>query len=364
MLKRIYVHNYRTFVNFEWKLPRACVLVGENGAGKSALIEVLCLLQDVAADSRLFEETGFPSTRTAWLKEPEQTIEVDIDHAGESFRYRLGYRLDNGSSTIREELSAGGTVIYRSDGGRVELFADTARTTIPFDRRRSFLALLEPRPDSLRMTTFRDAIRSIWAIKPDPRRIGGPAAAEAVWLERDLSNFAEWYRARVQEDPDAAAALRTDLQNVVHGFSQLRLEPISAEIKDLRIRFSFGDKTHELGWSKLSDGQRLLVALYGLARFALKDSGLTALDEIENYVAPSEIQPWLRLVGDMASEGNKQLLVVSHHPESINYLAADAVWRMWRDPAGGHCRIEQIEPDRSAGEVAYDLVKLGRQDDE
>jgi predicted ATPase len=38
MLKRIYIHNYRTFVNFEWEPPPACVLVGANGVGKSALV--------------------------------------------------------------------------------------------------------------------------------------------------------------------------------------------------------------------------------------------------------------------------------------------------------------------------------------
>ena len=41
MLKRIYLHNFRSFVNFEWAPPPASVLVGDNGAGKSALIEVL-----------------------------------------------------------------------------------------------------------------------------------------------------------------------------------------------------------------------------------------------------------------------------------------------------------------------------------
>jgi predicted ATPase len=40
MLRRIYVHNYRTFVSFEWRPPLACVLVGDNGSGKSALLDV------------------------------------------------------------------------------------------------------------------------------------------------------------------------------------------------------------------------------------------------------------------------------------------------------------------------------------
>jgi predicted ATPase len=107
----------------------------------------------------------------------------------------------------------------------------------------------------------------------------------------------------------------------------------------------------------LSDGQRLLIALFGMLRFGLRRAGFIALDECENYVAPREIQPWFQAVVDAAAEGKQQLLVVSHHPDSINYLAADAVWRLWRDRQGGHTRIARLEPDLGVGETAYDLVK-------
>src|SRR3972149_3696322 len=104
MLKRIRINNFRTFVNFEWSPPPTCAIVGENGAGKSALIEVLWLLQDVVVSGKLFEETGFPSTCTAWLNDPEQTFEIDLDQGDHSFRYRLSYRQENGRGSVHEEL--------------------------------------------------------------------------------------------------------------------------------------------------------------------------------------------------------------------------------------------------------------------
>jgi AAA15 family ATPase/GTPase len=39
MLRRLYIHNFRSFVNFEWRPPAVSGLVGSNGAGKSALME-------------------------------------------------------------------------------------------------------------------------------------------------------------------------------------------------------------------------------------------------------------------------------------------------------------------------------------
>ena len=340
------------------------MLVGDNGAGKSSLIEVLWLLQDMVVAGKTIDETVSPSARTVWLTDEDQTIEVDFEHGGDSFRYRLGVR----AGAIQEELQAGGAILYKAAAGRVELYGNNPgattkpSTTIPFDRRRSFLSALEPRPDNRRVVAFREAIATIWAMKPDPRRLGGAAVAESTLLDRDLSNFANWYRDKQPGDPDAADLLRSDLQRVMRGFSTLRLEPISPEIRDLRARFSFSGKTHELGWAKLSDGQRLLIALYGMLRFGLSQASLIALDECENYVAPGEIQPWLRAVADVAAAGGKQLLVVSHHPETINYLAADAAFRMWRDPDAGHTRIAPVAPDLAVGETAYDVVKLGGQE--
>lgn len=370
MLRRIYIHNYRTFINFEWAPPPACVVVGENGAGKSSLIEVLWALQDVAVRGKLFEETGFPGTLSKLVadgKTAEQTIEVDIEDGGTAFKYRLGCRQERGHGSIRETLMANGQLIYRSGDGKVELFGDDPpspgpRTTIPFERRRSFLAALEPGADNRRIISFREALGAIWGLKPAPASLGATATGESEWLDRDLSNFASWYRARQAQDPDAADLLRQDLKAVLTGFSQLRLEPISHEAKELLIRFTFGEESHELGWAKLSDGQRLLVALYGAFRFALeKKARLIALDEVENYVAPAEIQPWLRLVADAAAKRNCQLLLVSHHPESIDYMAADAAWIMRRDETHGHSRIGQLTPNLDAGETAYEASKRDRE---
>lgn len=368
MLKRIYVHNFRTFVHFEWSPPPACVLVGDNGSGKSALLDVLWFVRDVVVSGKRIDEAGFPATRTVWLDEPVQVIDLEVEHGGDHFKYRLEARLEHldlperGRATITETLESLDGLLYHSGDGKAEIFGEEALTTVPFDRRRSFLAALEPGTDNRRITAFRGAIAAMWLFKPDPFRIGGAAAREAAWIDRDLGNFASWYRTKVQEDFDAATRLRDDLVGVIPGFAQLRLESISAEARDLRVRFDFGGKTHEVGWDKLSDGQRLLIALYGVLRFALEHASLIALDEVENYVAPAEIQPWLQTVADVAAEGSRQLMVISHHPESIDYLAADAAWRMWRDPATGASRIAKLEPDREVGETAYDLVRQRGED--
>ena len=302
-------------------------------------------------------------TLTVWREEAEQTIEVDVEFKGEAFRYRVTCRKDNGSSSISEELIGNGDLLYRSGPEGAEIFGDhpapaaRSKLQIPTTPRTSFLASLETLTAYQRILRFREHLGSIWYLKPDPLRLGGAAVSEAPWLERNLTNFASWYRERVQEDPDAVVALRNDLARALHGFDQIRLQSLAGGMKDLLVRFRFGGNAHELHWSQLSDGQRMLIALYGVYRLAFPRAGLVALDEVENFVAPAEIQPWLREVVDIVTANNHQLIVVSHHLESINYLAADSIWHMWRDNNTGHTRIAPLQPDREAGEAAYEATK-------
>ena len=39
MIRRLYVDNYKCFVNFEVRLDPLTLLLGRNGAGKTAILE-------------------------------------------------------------------------------------------------------------------------------------------------------------------------------------------------------------------------------------------------------------------------------------------------------------------------------------
>lgn len=367
MLKRIYVHNYRTFVNFEWSPPSACVLIGENGSGKSSLLDVLMDLRALLVHGMTVVELNLAAQRTKWLSEPEQKFELELAGEGKTFRYLLTVHWESERCSIRESLHMDNTLVYRSRDGRVELFDEQGMaegtTAIPYDRQRSFVSVLESQGRQSPVATFRALVRSIVPFRPDPMRFNEVSKSDANGITMDLSNFVDFYRSRVGQDPEAAVQMMQDLREVLVGFTQIRLESISQEHKELRVRFKFAAKPHELTWAQLSPGQRLLIALYGVFRLGLSRWNDYVFDEIENYVAPKEIQPFLRKLLDAFAESGKQVIVISHHPESINYLAVDSMWRMWRDKVGGHSRIAKIEPDLAAGETAYDVAKRGETED-
>ena len=47
MIERIYVRNMHCFTDFEWKPGRINLLMGDNGAGKSLLLDLLSGLSKV-----------------------------------------------------------------------------------------------------------------------------------------------------------------------------------------------------------------------------------------------------------------------------------------------------------------------------
>ena len=77
----------------------------------------------------------------------------------------------------------------------------------------------------------------------------------------------------------------------------------------------------EFSFDELSPGQKKLVALYTVLHLGTKAGSTVCLDEADNYIALRELQPWLAAVEDAGIENDLQVLLISHNPEVINYLA-------------------------------------------
>ena len=117
-------------------------------------------------------------------------------------------------------------------------------------------------------------------------------------------------------------------------FQKLRLEKVGAEARTLAAVFGAGPTTYELRMDELSDGQRVLLALYGLLHFLDRPGRILFLDEPDNFLAAAEIQPWLLAAEDAIGVGLSQLVIASHHAEVIDYLGSDCGILLEREAAG------------------------------
>ena len=129
MFKRIYIHNYKCLVNFDLSLQKTVLLLGANGAGKTAVLDVMFGLRKLlAGEAKITDRIAFPpSTLTRWQTQRDQVFELEAEVGGESFVYRLEIEHQEGGQRARinkESLVGSGTTLFGFELGEVQLFRD------------------------------------------------------------------------------------------------------------------------------------------------------------------------------------------------------------------------------------------------
>ena len=114
--ERIRIDNYKCLVDFDLHLSETSLLVGSNGSGKTAVLDVVFGLRRLLAGEAKVSDriASHPSTLTRWQPGREQLFEMDVSAHGERYRYRLKveHTLDERQSRVVEEslVSQGDTL--------------------------------------------------------------------------------------------------------------------------------------------------------------------------------------------------------------------------------------------------------------
>ncbi len=347
MLKRLYIDNFRCFVNFEYKPERKQLLLGANGSGKSSLLDAIRLLKRFMHG---IENPFLDTTRTRWLTLSEQVFEIEILLDGKSYIYRVENRFSQDSPVSKvhsESLRVSGDLVFEQVDGMIHFFGDgsDAQSTLPWKMTNSSLYLA--RLSNISVDRFLGWIEHVHCLRIDayPDAMADTAEGEDTLPEDELENLADWYRHLVQADPAANLATINSLGEVLDGFVSLQLDQVGTSSRILRANFNqAGKKKIAYSLSELSDGQRQLVALYMILHSLIAKGDTVFLDEPDNYVSLREIQPWL-LAAEQAVEDNKgQLILISHHPEILNQWAQEYGLRFFREE-NGHVRTEEFKTD-------------------
>lgn len=90
--------------------------------------------------------------------------------------------------------------------------------------------------------------------------------------------------------------------------------------------------------------------------FGIHPGSTLALDEPDNFLALSEIEPFIHALEDAAEKQNAQVFLVSHHPEICDRWARDAERARYFTKTGdGIFRVQPIDweqyPELSPAEV-------------
>ena len=341
MLKRLYANNFRCMVNSEITFDKLTLLLGPNGGGKSTIFELLFKIRHLLIDNARIGDVFQEDDLTIWLNSNEQTIELDVQGNGGCYNYKLvvSHNKSIGKQRIEtESLYFDSNPLFIFQSGDAQLYHDDHKPgpKYTFDWTLSPLATIAPRLDNQKLTWFKKWVDLLFIISLEPKAMTSVAENESAWLNRNGTNFASWYRYISQEYQDKAFNLTDRLREIVPGFHAFKLETAGKQ-KILKVGFINGNKKVEpvyFDFEQISDGQRAMIVLYSLM-LSLEDLGHTLfLDEPENYVSLPEIQPWLVALNDVCGEDFPQAVLISHHPELIDYFGPESGKWIERDPLG------------------------------
>lgn len=347
MLRRLYVDNFRSLVNFELKLGQVNLLMGGNGSGKSSVFAALTALRRVVQGDAVGEVLPAGSC-TRWQTRPVQVFELEVDCAGAIYKYRVEVVHHNGRTTIGQEtLEVDGASVYSRVRENVELIGDSRSASRPMlmDVERSALKLLADSPGYSQVARFVARIGRMHVVTISPATMRGWSEGEDAAPAADLANFASWYRHLAQAHGPEMDEAREALRGVLGGFYGLRLRDSGHHEAGRKLvsewKLAEGKRT-SFDFDELSDGQRALIGLYTLLYAYGEDDATIGVDEPDNFVALPEIQPWL---GALSERPALQSLLISHHPEVLNMHALETGLVFRRDD-NGPTRVERfVAPD-------------------
>ncbi len=362
MIKRIYVENYKCLVDFDLLLQDTTLLLGANGAGKTAVLDVMYGLRKLlAGEVKITDPIAFPpTTLTRWQSHRHQIFGFHAQVGNEAFSYGLRIQHDtNGDSYVAREhlLGENGEVLFECKKGEVQLFRDdgTERPHYRTDWSESALARVIPHPTNTRLTSFLNAFRNTVICTVNPYDIRAESSKEARLLDRYAANFVDWYRHAVQENPRLALAHVEALRSAIPCFDDIHLTQSGLDTRVMTLKFATNPEgsspsggIYWLLFNELSEGQRALIILYGLLHLSHSGGGVWLwIDEPDNYLSLREILPWLMAVVEMCENTPSQAVICSHHPEAIDYLG-HTQGRILRRNVSGASNARRVDPG-SAG---------------
>jgi predicted ATPase len=240
---------------------------------------------------------------------------------------------------------------------------DTEGRKYPVDWTLSAVGYVPPRSDNTQLTWFKEQLRRWVIVQVIPPMMLRESEREEPQPFLHLENYISWYR-YLSQDQGTAFQLMSELKEILPGFDYFRFDPYGEKHRLLTVFFKNEGNQVSAGYrfDELSDGQRMLIALYSLLSTASDEEGYKytlCLDEPENFVALPEIQPWLTALYDRCVDGKMQALLISHHPELIDYLLASPVGYWFERQSNRPTRVRPITGDGKEGLFVSELIARG-----
>jgi predicted ATPase len=362
MIERLYVDNFRTLQDFTWQPAAESLVLGYNGSGKTTVMDALEVVRSWAWSWDRLENLLPPENTTRWSTSESVRLELDVKTKKGAFRYKVEFqvpRATNSEPLVRaESLIVDDRSVLARMTNEVRVFnggsSELAKYPLPRNQSAVTSVFASDWPDLA--GAFLTALAQMVVVRPIPLLFQTEVAKPESRAHYRFENFIAWYQYQIQGGKFDVKRLLS--QAVWDDFDYLRLTPVGGKF-GMEAVFKTPQSSGEfvLRFQELSDGEQMLIVLYSLLAYQKATPGTTIfIDEPDNFVALSELQPWLLAMLDERPE-NGQVILVSHNPEIIQTMGESKVSLFSRESHTSPTRVMRLEPDESGLSLSERLAR-------
>ena len=361
MLKRLYIHNYKAFQNFEIKFDDldSMLCLGKNGAGKSSLVEVFHIFQKIGEGKSQLSDLIDKSCFNFIKNDLPMQLELEVELQNEQIKYLL--LLDfpndfNACRVIKEQLTVNDIHILDRENGEVSYKTKNNQEIADFflDWHIFALPIFKPRKQELiSIQNFKNWLANIIVISPIPALMANYQNEQLALKPNYFSdNLNSWITKLFSEKPRSYQYIYEYLNLVFPD-----LEEIDNSEEQLSFKFK-GNGEGNLKLSQLSYGERIFVLWSAiLASVKLGLISVCVWDEPENYISLLEIQFYFNTLKQ--NFDNKALFIAtSHNPETIRMFPTDDIFILSRKNHFEPVRLQFISELGIKNDIV-DLINAG-----
>ena len=362
MIRRLYVDNFRSLVDFTWEPGKECLVLGYNGSGKTSVLDALNILMNWVWGWDKFEDVLRRHDRTQWRVDEPITFECELLVGSIPFVFRASFEFSPAEGTpfiISEELAANGNSLFTRDGSNVSYMVADDEQRFPYPRGQSALKAVSSLVKMGPVVEFEEALYGIVLVRPVPSLMIDVAEGAPEDILPKMQNFIGWHYHNAISLAGFSEAVAESLQEVWEEFDGILFEKVGRESRVLKVVFENPPPLGrvEVDFRDLSDGEKMLLALYSLAAYQRRSPPTTIiLDEPDNYVSLLEIQPWLlRMLNDRPDQG--QIIIVSHNSEIVQTMGRWRVAYFNREDHLTPTKVSPLPPDETGLPLAELLAR-------
>jgi predicted ATPase len=338
MLKRLYIHNFKCFENFEFKLNGmpSSLLIGKNGVGKSSISKALLIFQNIGRGVNRVGELVASSDFAYGRTKIPMRFEIEIQLQKRTYLYSLALELPEKFKELRvleERLEVDGQRVYARDQAQVSLSKSHhlgSDAMFSVDWHLVALPLIQAQSEDDPISMLKSWFEKMVILAPIPKNMRGDSTEETLRPLTDAANLSSWLAGILNRQFSIYTTIFDHLAEVMPDLLDFRNEVVGKEAKRLMFQFKSEDGQLLLPFDDLSDGEKcFFLCAVILAANKMYGPIFCFWDEPDHYLSLSEVGYFVMSLRRQFGEQG-QVVMTSHNEEAIRRFSDENTWIMDR----------------------------------